>query len=230
MRSGTLLPFVGLAAGLVLSASPPRAHGQEQAKFEKIKFETFDSVELQGSYWASTKGKKAPCAILLHKFGGKSHEDGWDDLAEGLQKLGFAVLSFDFRGHGDSTNVGDDFWKNPINQRFIRNYKPGSLKQPTSISQGDFNSMYIPYLVNDIAAARAFLERKNDNGECNVGNTVLIGAEEGATLGLLWLTFETYRHQVIFPPGRPSSKPESKDIAACVWLSMNKTMGKNLLC
>ena len=34
-------------------------------------------------------------------------------------------------------------------------------------------------LANDLAAARAFLERKNDERECNIARMIVIGAGEG---------------------------------------------------
>src|SRR5262249_21373057 len=71
--------------------------------FEKAKFFTADHVELMGRFYPSFKGKKAPSVICLHKIGSDSSKDGWDKLAESLQKKGYAVLVFDFRGHGDST-------------------------------------------------------------------------------------------------------------------------------
>src|SRR5712691_7734061 len=98
---------IPLAAGAFLAGlallTPSTARAQGKKDTETVKFETVDSVDLKGTYWPSTKGKKAPVAILLHKIGGKSKDAGWSDLAEDLQKAGFAVLAFDFRGHGEST-------------------------------------------------------------------------------------------------------------------------------
>src|SRR4051794_27395928 len=92
-----------LAAGLALSwllfQGAPTALAQNKNN-ETVKIETVDGVELKGTYWPGDKGKKSPVAILLHKIGGRSSEDGWNNMADDLQKAGFAVLSFDFRGHG----------------------------------------------------------------------------------------------------------------------------------
>src|SRR4051812_991197 len=83
-----------------LGPAPLRADekkADEKKNNETVRFETVDQVELKGTYWPSTRGKKGPVALLLHKVGGKSSEDGWGELAEDLQKAGFAVLAFDFR-------------------------------------------------------------------------------------------------------------------------------------
>lgn len=223
MRRFTLPLSLGLALCLLAGGRLPPACAQ-MPKPDKVRFETVDQVELHGTFWPNPKGRKAPCVLLLHKYGGKSHDDGWDKLAVKLQEQGCAVLSFDFRGHGDSTNVGDSFWTFPFNQSGVKGYKRGAIQQPTTISHQDFLPRYIPYLVNDISAARLFLERKNDGSECNISNLILIGAEEGATLGNLWLVSECYRYRAVggnirFPV--LAKKPESKDVVACVWLSLS---------
>ena len=52
---------------------------------ERIKFFTFDQVEIHGTFYAGGKGNKSPCAILLHAIGGNSQQEGWEDLAKKLQ-------------------------------------------------------------------------------------------------------------------------------------------------
>jgi hypothetical protein len=231
MRRFTLPLALGLSLGLLVFGPPPTVRAQAaKSNSERVRFETVDQVELHGTYWPG-KGRRGPVALLLHRYGGKSHEDGWDQLAEELQKKGFAVLSFDFRGHGNSTTVGGAFWNQAYNRSMVKGFNPRG-KMPTSISVTDFSPRYMPYLTNDISAARLFLERKNDNSECNSSNMVLIGAEEGATLGAMWLASECHRYKVlpggIGNIGRLNNKPESKDIVACVWLSISPTLGRGV--
>ncbi|MBI1916185.1 MAG: hypothetical protein HYS12_15840 [Planctomycetes bacterium] len=169
---------------------------------------------------------------MLHKLAGKgsSHEEGWDLLADELAKKGFAVLSFDFRGHGDSNTIGAEFWKYRYNQQLLKTFKRTlGAKQPDQLNLGDFLPGYGPYLVNDITAARAYLERRNDAGDCNISNLILVGAEDGATLGALWMASESRRYRLLTGGGvavpRLNAKPESKDVIACVWLSMSNSIG-----
>lgn len=233
MRQFTFPLSFGLSVCLLVASELPGARAEDKKqKSERARFETVDQVTLHGTFWPGSKGRKSPCVILLHKLGGKgSHEEGWDLLAEELAKKGFAVLSFDFRGHGGSTSIGDEFWKYRFNRDLVKNYKIGvGAKQPEAITVGDFKPAYWPFLVNDISAARSFLERKNDGGECNISNLILIGAEDGATLGALWLASESRRYRLLPPPApaarpRLNSKPEGKDVIACVWLSLSTTIG-----
>jgi alpha-beta hydrolase superfamily lysophospholipase len=170
--------------------------------------------------------------MFLHNFsrvgGGGSHGE-WDDLAAKLQKKGYAVLSFDFRGFGDSKSVSRDFWKYPHNQVLRGFRRSGKLAE--SIEQKDFPGYYYPNLINDIAAARAFLDRKNDTHEVNTSNLILIGAGQGATLGALWMSAEMHRQKDLTPAdplGRfvvpKLDEPEGRDLAAAIWLTISPNL------
>jgi alpha-beta hydrolase superfamily lysophospholipase len=214
IRAGATL----IAAGTFLvTHSGARAQDKEKTG-EEIQFETADKVELRGKFYASKKSK-APCAILLHNLGGNRQQKGWEDLAEKLSN-DFAVLSFDFRGHGDSTNVDPVFWKTSANM-MIR----GAAKMPSKISFKDFPDAYYPMLVNDIVAAKRYLEQQNDAGACNASNIVVIGAQDGAAIGALWIAAEwkipkLTKNAFGVYVSDPSNKVAGEDIAAAVWLSI----------
>lgn len=220
--------LVALAFGLFFAGM---LQNQASAESVKVKFDTIDQVELQGTFYPGSKGKKSPCVLLLHKFGSDSQQDGWVKLAEELQKNDFAVLSFDFRGHGNSTAVGSGFWdfpgpqySAPPNRTLVRGFNPAKPK--TSISHKDFLPGYQPHLVHDIAAAKLFLEGKNDAGECNVSSLILVGAEDGAVLGLMWMASECFRYKVAAstPMLKLETNSEAKDFACTVWLSFDQTL------
>ncbi len=229
MRS---LKLAGLAfaatAALVLPASV-----RAQDNVEKVTFDTIDQVKLQGQYYPSAKLKKAPVVLVLHKFGGNSKQDGWDKLAVDLQKAGYAVLLFDFRGHGDSTAVQPGFWQDPINAQNVKGFNPQKPKD--TISYKDFSAAYMPQLVNDIAAAKVYLDKRNDGNDCNSSNLILIGAEEGASLGMMWMYTEQmhYRIQnVQFNPVtgaivnyQKNQSPMGTEVSAAIWLSIAPKIG-----
>jgi hypothetical protein len=209
----------------------PRAGAAESG--EEVRFETGDGMELQGSYYASEKAKKAPCVILLHKIGGSRKEEGWDTLATELQKKGYAVFAFDFRGHGTSTHIKDvkRFWTNPYNAQYVKgNNNPAKPKETFSYKDIT-NAAYYPMLANDIAAAKLYLDiNRNDPGACNASSTILIGAEDGATLGALWMMSDWLLHRVTPSFGGPPKverEPEGKDVIFGVWLSMTSSIRGN---
>lgn len=213
--------LAGLAA-LVLApagAQPPRDESKKDASIT-----TVDGVTLRGTYYKGTQGKDSPVALMLHEFGKDRTQGEWDKVAKALQAKGFAVLTFDFRGHGGSTSVEPNiFWSMPHNSAdYIRNR--GNGKKPT-IRHQDFKHNYIPYLVNDIAAVRKYLEKKNDASECNISNLFVIGDQTGALLGMLWVATEWQRPGIAPLLGGAAPPPAGQDIAGCAWMSMPSYSG-----
>ncbi|HEV3203035.1 MAG TPA: hypothetical protein VGY77_01570 [Gemmataceae bacterium] len=212
------LPFCGrfgiCLATLALMLVPTATRADE------VQFETPDKVELHGTFYPGSK--KTPCVILLHKIGGNRQQKGWDDLAQDLKK-DYAVLSFDFRGHGDSRSVSQEFWSYSSN-----NLIKGAAKKPNKIDYMDFPKNYYPMLANDVLAAKRYLDQQNDAGSCNSSNVIVVGAEDGAAVGALWIASEFQRFKLVKRPiGIPvldSTKIEGEDIAAAVWLSIPKTL------
>jgi hypothetical protein len=226
---------IGLVLGLALLAAPPaRAADTDKVKAEKVTFDTADGVKLEGTYWACPKGKKAPVVMLVHNFekgkGGNSHEDGWDYFAEELSK-NYSVLSFDLRGHGNSTTIDPTVF---LSQRHNLNGVSGLKKTTTTISHTQFKTSYYPYLVNDLLAARAYLDKLHDGGDVNTYNLIVVGAGEGATLGLLFMEAEVNRYRALGinglgQPTRLDPKPEGKDLICGIWLSLSPSLaGTNM--
>jgi pimeloyl-ACP methyl ester carboxylesterase len=203
-----------------------------------VQIETTDGVTLEGRFYtAAPTGKaKEATVLLLHninaKAGGSSNQPGWDELAKKLQANGYSVLKFDFRGFGNSTSVSSSFWKENYNMRNVRG--ANKARPPSTISHKDFDanaSEYYPYLVNDIAAAKGYLDRRNDAGQANTSSLIVIGAGEGATLGAMWMASEWHRQRVNGTPGSliPTKlsleEPEGRDEAAAVWLNLSPRLG-----
>jgi pimeloyl-ACP methyl ester carboxylesterase len=224
-RTFFLLGLVLLALAM-LPGNPAFGQGKK-ADTKDVSFKTYDGVELKGTLYPNTGGKREAAVILLHDFshkqGGGRSKDNWPDLAASLQEDGYVVLAFDFRGFGESKNVNKEkFWKFRHNTQI-----KGSAKQSDTIDQKDFGSGYYQYLVNDIAAARAYLDRLNDQNSCNTSSVIVIGAGQGATLGALWMASEG-RRKVDKNSGmgllvaQPMlDDPESKDLAAGVFLTIS---------
>ena len=81
----------------------------------------------------------------------------------------------DFRGYGNSTSVSPDFWNlvddpltglpgHPHNKLLGQSL---AMRRPANISATYFPPKYLWALVNDIAAAKVFLDERNDRGDCN---------------------------------------------------------------
>ena len=83
----------GAAPGQSVTLDPP----------EKVRFDTADGVKLHGLFYRSA-AKAAPAVIILHNIGENSAKEKWIELAKTLQPK-CSVLTFDFRGHGQSTEI-----------------------------------------------------------------------------------------------------------------------------
>jgi hypothetical protein len=194
----------------------------------KLPIQTADHVTLKGTFYPSSNGKNVLCVLLLHDI--LQSQAGWKDLALALQARGYAVFSFDFRGHGGSKAVAETFWQVPANQTLTVYKRMKKLDgNPQQIDVSDFPPTYFPWLVNDLAAVKLSLDRLNDLGEVNSSNLVLIGAGQGATLGALWLASECARRQQLFLPNltrsiRWSPNSEARHVVGAIWLGMEPTL------
>lgn len=196
-------------------------------RWVKVPITTADDADLEGTYYRGTKGAESPCIMLLHRWGSDRSKGDWHNLALKLQDKGFAVLSFDFRGHGAGTRVGEHFWEHGFNVAGIKG--TGSGKAKRTVSFKELKTSYLPVLVNDVVAARRFLDTKHEHRDCNTGTLILIGADEGADLGLMFTAYEWDRQIVI--GANPVSglggtnRYAGADIAAGIWLNL-KTRGQ----
>jgi len=139
-----IVAVCSLMAVMVLAAGKPS------------RFVTEDGVEIVGSMWMPESGN-APAVILLHMLG-RTRED-WNGFAEELQRNGYAVVSIDLRGHGESVKTKDG--------------KTLNYKQFTDL---DYRNMEL-----DVAPVLQFLreDRRVD------GNRIaIIGASIGANVAL----------------------------------------------
>ncbi|MBI3466028.1 MAG: alpha/beta hydrolase [Planctomycetes bacterium] len=144
----------------------PSKKGEPQA----VDLETDDGVLISGVYFPSTLGKNAPAVILLHGLNERQRvftptETG-EDLAFALQERGYAVLTFDLRGHGLSK---------------------GLVAGGRKIDVKDFRTPQdYATMTADVEAAKRFLVRRNNAGELNVSKLGVVGCELGASIGVLW--------------------------------------------
>jgi hypothetical protein len=212
----------GLRLGLcaLLWLLPVGTGAAQESRSEDIRFFTADQAELAGTFYPGTRGARSPAVLLLHKIGGSRRDGGWEALARALQKNGYSVLSFDFRGHGESTTVHEGFWQVPAHKT-LRGAHPARQ----TLSLRDFAAPYhYAALANDIAAARTVLELKT--ASCDPTNIVLIGEGTGATLGLLWIAAEWQRWRLAPGPVGPAVRQglEGHDITCGLWLSIDPVL------
>lgn len=240
MRSGIrFLSLAGLMAGFLLFAGmPASAQEKKKQKHDDVSFITTDGLRLFGNWYIGGKGRGSDTVLMLPNYKSEFSKGEWNTLAEELQKEGFSVLVFDFRGHGKSKSVKtfdnmklfNDTYANPWNK--LAGVPTGLTSPPKGgIDVARFRPAIFPYLVNDIAAARKFLDAKNDAGECNVGHFHIIGDRESCGLAMAWMGTEFQRVAVYQKTAfdlQPSNHFGSRDLVSAVWLSPQPLGGSTL--
>jgi hypothetical protein len=225
--AGLLAPAGGAQAPGPAKADTAKADAAkaEPGKGTRVRFNTVDGVELHGTFYASEK-KNAPAVMIVHAIGEDSRRKEYTDLARILQKQ-YSVLTFDLRGHGQSKSVDKTVFWSPK----LPNHKAVAGYPKDTIELRDINKGYYTVFVNDLAAAKAFLDTRNDKGECNSRSLIVIGSETGATLGAIWMSAEWHRYKLVPPPigvGLPQpdlKNPEGKYAICGVWLSITPDLG-----
>jgi pimeloyl-ACP methyl ester carboxylesterase len=145
------------AAGAPMQIPPP----------EELTIDTKDGVLLRATFFPGTKGKESVPVILLHPF--KSNRHSFGTLPKFLQENnGYAVITVDLRGHGDSTSARS------IDGKVVK-------LSADSLRPIDF-AMMVKY---DVSAVIDHLIGRNDKGELNVDKTTIVGAEMGSVVGFL---------------------------------------------
>ncbi|MBS1768887.1 MAG: alpha/beta fold hydrolase [Acidobacteria bacterium] len=86
------------------AAPSPSVVPEFQAKAETVTIDTPDGVKLVGSFYKS-QGPNAPALLLMHQWTANRHT--YDEFAERMNQNGYAVLSFDGRGFGESNKKAD---------------------------------------------------------------------------------------------------------------------------
>lgn len=127
---------------------------------QAVKFETGDRVTIAADYYAADvkKGDQAPVAILIHMY--PADRSSWAPLVPGLRKAGFAVLAYDIRGHGGSTEPADKKLREAYDQRDPKLFADAW---------------------KDVEAAKKWLAKQPG---CDVARVALVGASIGCSISL----------------------------------------------
>lgn len=153
-----VLALAGSPSSLTLPAPPAVAALPAPAAAvdaERVVVPTQDKLSLAGTYWAPKGKQAAPGALLIHGAGGKRGD--FEELAKRLNKMGFAVLTLDLRGHGESVTDDADWAR---------------------LAPADRTTLWA-FATRDIKAGVDFLREQK---EVHSSSLVLVGHQAGSTL------------------------------------------------
>jgi len=122
-----------------------------------VRVESPDKVVLLGTYFEVAK-PGSPALLLLHQW--QSDRHSYDDLARRMQSKGFAVLTVDGRGFGESTKTVD-----------------GKAVQPERTDAA------VKGMLGDIGAAIDLLSKQKNVDPAKIG---IVGASYGSSLAILY--------------------------------------------
>jgi dienelactone hydrolase len=135
------------------TSSTPDAASSEQ----KVTINSPDGLKLIGTIYRSDK-PNSPAVLLLHQW--QSDRHSYDEFAKRIQAKGFAVLSIDGRGFGESTKAAD------------------GMTVPAERTDAAVKAM-----LGDVGAAYDFLSRQANVDPSRVG---IVGASYGSSLALIY--------------------------------------------
>lgn len=212
MVAVTCLVSIGLAA-------PAFGQAGDLPRPEAQVLPANDGLPIAITYFKSGGGKETPVVVLLHM-----KEDSrriWDNgLAPVLQKEGYAVVTVDLRGHGESKGGGIASTGTTGNanqkKKDDKDKKPAakSTKATGEVKRGDVEAM----IALDMEAVKTFIYERHQAGELNMNKLAVVGAEMGATVGLNF----AYNDWLKKPhsDGQPGFQtPRGQDVRAVVLIS-----------
>lgn len=139
----------------------PKSGSTIPAGAKAVTLDTADGWRIAGWYFApEPSSAKAPGVILLHQFA--RDKSSWGGLPLQLVKQGYAVISIDLRGHGESVGPGG------------KQVAPKELKDP------EYTAM-----LRDVRAADQYLGAQPGVERERIG---IIGASIGADLAIIYLS------------------------------------------
>jgi len=208
--------WLGINLGPSKLGSSWLSAGAVAAEAQAVEFTTADGVILAGQYWPGPRGGQSPAVLLLDGLGDNRDPEAIRAAAAALHTQGAACLAIDWRGQGRSLTVEPLFWDEPTNRRLVKGFS--SSRTPDEIRFSEFRPGYSWMMMNDLAAARAFLERRHDAQECNIQQLVLVGRREGASLGQLWAATEWQRFRITGGfTSRLAAQSEGRDLFGFIW-------------
>jgi len=209
-----------LLAGLAALCMDPANVGAQDKKGKTAKEEvaergvgitTSDGLSLKGYWFQGTAiEKNNPDAVIMVPAPGNKINDSWIWLAKALSEKNFSVLLFDWRGVGlngpDGVGAGvgilvdkTRFWDEPYNGRLLGSSKATIERRGLEYSKiypvGNSAGSYRDFMfMNDLLAARFFLDQENDRGKCNTNRVWIISEKEGSQLGMAFIATEFQRN------------------------------------
>jgi hypothetical protein len=229
-----------------VAKKPEDKGAADDLRNKSVGFGTSDGLSLNG-YWFKGVGveKQRPDAVMMFPAPGNKVNDAWIGLASELSKKNFSVLLFDWRGLGMNaadtagSRIFEDkgkFWNEQYNKQLLlksrAQIEDKGLDYRTLVVRSDGALRYRDFMLNDLLAARFYLDRKNDDKDCNTNRVWIVTEKDGGQLALALISFEFLRNSINDPKNDVTAfgkqwKPAGKDYVGLTVLSPGPGSGQN---
>jgi len=202
--------------GLVLAVPEARAQAKAQPKkalSEDRTLVTKDGVPIRCTYFPSGAGKDSAVVVLLHGKRGnrlvwQTGVGNYPGYAQALQQNGFAVVTVDLRGHGESV--------------------PGSAGVPAANKKADEIKLTPPItqamVRQDLEAVKRFLLEEHEKQQLNINKLAIVGADFSTHVALSYAVLDWSKLPYDDAPVEAQKTPRGKDVRALILLSPDATV------
>lgn len=198
--------FLSLA---LVASETPTAYGQGNTKKpgnqapQNMTLVTKDGVTLHATYFASSAGRNAPVAVLMHGKGGnrlvwQAGVGTAPGFAQALQANDFAVITLDLRGHGENIAGGTT-----------------GKAEATRFVPRDYQAM----VAMDLEAVKKFIFDEHQKQALNMSKLALVGADFSASVALMYTELDWLKEPYDDAAVPAQRTPRGQDVRALILLS-----------
>ena len=191
-RSSLFVFLTAVLAGLHSADAIVWGQAPAKASSQDTSVTTKDGAEIKMTYFKSLAGENAPVVILLHGRGGNRLV--WKPFAEQLQKVEFAVITVDLRGHGESVGSGK--------------------KHEGAFKARDYVAMML-----DVDAVKKFIHEEHQNKQLNMNKLGIVAADDMAPVAVAYTEYDWLQKPFDDAPTPALRTPRGQDVQAVALLS-----------
>lgn len=203
---------------MLLAIALPVADGQDNTSTENLKprsesltVKDDPRIQIAITYWPSGVKQDAAVVVLLHGLSGNQLD--WGALPKQLHDDGYAVITVDLRGHGQSKGTSDEPEKSSKNK--AKAPKTGKAAvDAASLRARDYEAM----VAFDMEAVKQFIFAEHQAKRLNMNKLAIVGAGMGAAVGLKYAAIDWMKKPHSDGPVG-NQTPRGQDVRALVLLT-----------
>lgn len=203
---------------ILIASALPVVDGQDNANTEELKprseslsVKDDPRIHIAMTYWPSGVKQDASVVVLLHGLNGNQLD--WGALPKQLHDDGYAVITVDLRGHGQSKGTSDEPEKSSKNK--AKTPKTGKAAvDAASLRARDYEAM----VAFDMEAVKQFIFAEHQARRLNMNKMAIIGAGMGAAVGVRYAALDWLKKPHSDGPVG-NQTPRGQDVRALVLLT-----------